>query len=86
MSLQFIGIDPNTGDHESPTVWVEAEKGLLVLQGWKPDPEIEAQCAAFEAPGHAVGIPDTEAVICIPAHMTDMIRKACDELDAADIH
>ncbi|MFE2581146.1 hypothetical protein [Streptomyces sp. NPDC059378] len=83
MSLRFIGIDPNTGDHESPTVWVDAEKQELVLQGWKPDPDTEAECAAFEAPGHAAGIPDHEAVIRIPARMTQMIREACDALDDA---
>lgn len=81
MSLLFIGIDPNTGDHESPTVWVDDEKQELVLQGWKPGPDLEAECAAFEVPGHAVGIPDHEAVIRIPARMVPMIRKACDALD-----
>ncbi|MEU0084880.1 hypothetical protein [Streptomyces sp. NPDC006274] len=85
MSLLFIGIDPNTGDRESPTVWVDQEKKELVLQGWKPDRELEAECAAFEVPGHAVGIPDSEAVIRIPASMVHMIRKACDELDRADV-
>ena len=83
MSLQFIGIDPSTGDHESPTVWVDKERGELVLQGWKPDPETEAEAAAFELPGHAVGIPENEAVIRIPARMLHMIREACDVLEAA---
>jgi hypothetical protein len=81
MSLQFIGIDPNTGDGESPTVWVDQEKQELVLQGWKPGPELEAQCAAFEVPGHAQGIPDHEAVIRIPARMVHMVREACDALE-----
>ncbi|MDX3771971.1 MULTISPECIES: hypothetical protein [unclassified Streptomyces] len=81
MSLLFIGIDPNTGDHESPTVWVDQEKKELVFQGWKPTPELEAECAALELPGHAVGIPDSEAVIRIPARMVDMIRKACDAVE-----
>ncbi|MGW3442159.1 hypothetical protein [Streptomyces sp. NPDC001076] len=84
MTLLFVGIDPNTGDHESPTVWVDKEKEELVLQGWKPTPELEAECAAFEVPGHAVGIPDHEAVIRIPARMVPMIRKACDALDDTD--
>jgi hypothetical protein len=83
--LQFIGIDPNTGDGESPTVWVDQEKKELVLQGWKPDPELEATCAAFEVPGHAKGIPDHEAVIRIPARMVDMIREACDAVERADV-
>ncbi|MFE7354378.1 hypothetical protein ACFU8Q_14515 [Streptomyces sp. NPDC057543] len=83
MSLLFIGIDPNTGDHESPTVWVDQEKRELVLQGWKPGPELEAECAALELPGHAVGIPDSEAVIRIPARMVGMIREACDAVERA---
>ncbi|MET9051552.1 hypothetical protein ACMZ5E_11020 [Streptomyces rhizosphaericola] len=84
MSLQFIGIDPQTGDDESPTVWVDQEKGELVFQGWKAGPELEAECAALELPGHAVGIPDTEAVVRVPARMVDMIRKACDAVERAD--
>jgi hypothetical protein len=85
MSLLFIGIDPNTGDGESPTVWVDQEKKELVLQGWKPDAELEAECAAFEVPGHAKGIPDHEAVIRIPARMVQMIREACDALERPDV-
>ena len=84
MPLRFIGIDPETKTADSPTVWVDEEKNELVLQGWKPDPQLEAQCAAFEVPGHAVGIPDDEAVIRIPARMAHMIREACDALDRPD--
>ncbi|NMO32517.1 hypothetical protein HG826_02725 [Streptomyces sp. GMY01] len=83
MPLLFIGIDPNTGDDESPTVWVDQEKRELVFQGWKPGPELEAECAAFEVPGHAVGVPDHEAVIRIPARMVPMIREACDAVERA---
>ena len=85
MPLRFIGIDPDTKTADSPTVWVDEEKDELVLQGWKPDPQLEAQCAAFEVPGHAVGIPDGEAVIRIPARMVHMIREACDAVERADI-
>ncbi|WP_043674512.1 hypothetical protein [Streptomyces xylophagus] len=84
MSLRFIGIDPDTKTGDSPTVWVDQEKGELVFQGWKPDPQLEAECAAFEVPGHAVGIPVEEAVIRIPARMAHMIREACDVLDRSD--
>jgi hypothetical protein len=81
MSLLFIGIDENTGDDESPTVWVDTEAKELVLQGWKPSPELEEKCAGFEVPGHAVGIPENEAVIRIPARMVHMIREACDAVE-----
>jgi hypothetical protein len=85
VSLQFIGIDPQTGDGESPTVWVDQDKRELVLQGLKPDETTLAECEGFEVPGHAVGIPDREAVIRIPARMVHMIREACDALDRADV-
>ncbi|NEC23308.1 hypothetical protein [Streptomyces parvus] len=78
MELRFIGIDPDTGQQGSPTVWVDEESAELVFQGWKPDPELEARCAATEVPGHAVGIPEGEAVVRIPARMVAMIREACD--------
>ncbi|MFF0183925.1 hypothetical protein [Streptomyces sp. NPDC005244] len=85
MSLRFIGIDPNTGDKQSPTVWVDQEKQEIVLQGWVPNPELEAECAAFEVPGHGTGIPEGEAVIRIPARMVHMIREACDAVERADV-
>ncbi|MFI0897049.1 hypothetical protein [Streptomyces sp. NPDC020983] len=81
MSLLFVGIDPDTGKTNSPTVWVDQDRQELVLQGWDPDGQTLAECAAFEVPGHAVGIPDGESVIRIPARMVHMIRKACDVLD-----
>jgi hypothetical protein len=81
MPLLFIGIDQNTGDYESPTVWVDQEKQELVFQGWKPDLELEAECAEFEVPGHAIGIPENEAVVRLPARMVPMIREACDAVE-----
>ncbi|GAB7101755.1 hypothetical protein JCM4814A_00690 [Streptomyces phaeofaciens JCM 4814] len=84
MPLRFIGIDPDTKTADSPTVWVDQEKGELVFQGWKPDPQLEAECTAFEVPGHAVGIPDNEAVVRIPARMVHIIREACVAFERAD--
>jgi hypothetical protein len=83
--LLFIGIDPETGQDKSPTVWIDEEKHEIVLQGYKPDPETEAECAAFEVPGHAKGIPNDEAVIRIPARMASMIREACDAVERAHV-
>lgn len=85
MALTFIGIDPETGDGESPTVWADTEHAELVFQGWKPSAELEAECAATEVPGHAKGIPETEAVIRIPARMVPMIREACDAVERAHV-
>ncbi|MET3983440.1 hypothetical protein [Streptomyces sp. PvR034] len=85
MALRFIGIDPDTGQQGSPTVWVDEGKRELVVQGLKPDEELEAECAAFEAPGHAPGIPPHEAVIRIPARMVPMLREACDVAERAGL-
>ncbi|MCF3131247.1 hypothetical protein [Streptomyces olivochromogenes] len=84
MTLRFIGIDPDTKTADSPTVWVDQEKKELVFQGWKASPELQAECAAFEVPGHAVGIPADEAVVRIPARMAQMIREACDVVERTD--
>ncbi|MGW0731349.1 hypothetical protein [Streptomyces sp. NPDC002851] len=78
MTLRFVGIDPDTGRQGSPTVWVDEERAELVFQGWKPSAGLEAECAATEVPGHAVGIPENEAVVRVPARMVAMIREACD--------
>lgn len=84
MALRFIGIDPNTGDDGSPTIWVDFDRQELVFQGWKAHEELEAECAAFEVPGHAVGIPANEAVIRMPVRMASTIREACDVAERAE--
>lgn len=85
MTLRFIGIDPNTGDNESPTVWVDEENRELVFQGWEPGEQLSDECAAFELPGHGKGIPAGEAVVRMPARMAQMIREACDAVESADV-
>ncbi|QEV18652.1 hypothetical protein [Streptomyces alboniger] len=82
MSLRFIGIDPDTKTADSPTVWVDEERQELVFQGWKPGSALEEECQAFEVPGHAVGIPEDEAIVRVPARMVHMIREACDVIDS----
>ncbi|MGW3268501.1 hypothetical protein [Streptomyces sp. NPDC001056] len=87
MTLRFIGIDPDTKTADSPTVWVDEEKQELVFQGWKPSPELEAECAKFEVPGHAIGIP-ADAVAAPPARLGYRtawerllaVRRPCDPL------
>ena len=85
MALRFLGIDPDTGTANSPTVWVDEQREEFVFQGWRPSPELEAECAAVEIPGHAVGIPDGEGVIRIPFRMAQMIREACDVAERAKL-
>lgn len=83
-TLRFIGIDPNTGQEGSPTVWVDEGSQEIVLQGWEAGAELTAQCAEWYVPGHAVGIPDGETVIRIPARMVPMLREACDVAERTD--
>jgi hypothetical protein len=78
MALQFIGIDPETGHNGSPTVWVDPGTRDLVVQGYIADETTRRECVDTTAPGHAKGIPDHETVLRIPAHMIEIIRKACD--------
>ncbi|SFL82923.1 hypothetical protein [Streptomyces pini] len=75
MALLFFGKDPETNGDDCPTVWVDDASADLVLQGWKADGSTTVECLAT---GH---IPDTEAVIRIPARMVSQIRKACDEVE-----
>ncbi|SBV00696.1 hypothetical protein YW5DRAFT_01961 [Streptomyces sp. Ncost-T6T-1] len=83
MSVEFVGIDPNTDRDHCPTVWADAEAQEVLLQGWKPDADTHAQCEAT-SPAHG-SVPDTEAIIRIPARMIPMIREACDAVERAQL-
>ncbi|MFC1412648.1 hypothetical protein ACEZCY_27010 [Streptacidiphilus sp. N1-12] len=79
MSLEFVGIDPDTEKDGSPTVWVEEETADLILQGEKADALLAAEIRGQSwSPGHSAGIPAHESVTRIPARMVPIIRKACD--------
>ncbi|MFI7240125.1 hypothetical protein [Streptomyces cyaneofuscatus] len=78
MNLEFIGIDPETGQSGSPTVWVDPQTRDIVMQSYRADDATLAECTHNTAPGHAQGIPDHEAVIRIPVRMVPALREACD--------
>lgn len=84
MAVQFIGIDPDTDRDHCPTVWADPEAQEVVLQGWKPDAATEAACVG-SSPANG-GVPDSEAIVRIPARMIPMIREACDAVERADVH
>lgn len=79
MSVEFIGIDPDTDRDHCPTVWVDAEAGELLLQGWEPDASTRAQCDATSPANGPV--PEGEAIVRIPARMIAMVREACDVIE-----
>lgn len=79
MTLRFIAKDPNTNGDNCPTVWVDAETNDLVVQGWRADDETERECLETGR------IPDTEAVVRLPARMVAAIREACDVADGTAV-
>ncbi|GAA1965802.1 hypothetical protein [Kitasatospora viridis] len=86
MDLEFVGIDPETEHEGSPTVWLRREVEEIVVQGLKADGELESTVASQSwSPGHAVGIPDHEAVVRIPFRMIPILRKACDDAERPDV-
>ncbi|WP_416483094.1 hypothetical protein [Streptomyces sp. CL12] len=83
MAVEFVGIDPETDRDHCPTVWADAEAQEILLQGWKPSIETQAECEAT-SPANA-SVPDTEAIVRIPARMIPMIREACDAVERAQL-
>ncbi|MFD5415776.1 hypothetical protein [Streptomyces nojiriensis] len=75
MALRFIGIDPDSDTGQCPTVWVDEATADVVIQGWKADEALLAQCLETGS------IPDTEGVVRIPARMAAMLREACDDAE-----
>jgi hypothetical protein len=71
MALRFIGVDPNTPNDGSPTVWLDEDDGSIVLQGWKIIDE--ATLAQIRATGP---IPEHETVLRLPARMAPFLREA----------
>ncbi|MFD7734520.1 hypothetical protein ACFV6F_29595 [Kitasatospora phosalacinea] len=41
MALRFVGKDDKSGDHGSPTVFVDEETSDFIVQGWKIDAATE---------------------------------------------
>lgn len=86
MGLEFFGIDPETNEEGSPTVWADVARRRLVIQG---DTVTGAEFAEVDetewVAGHKVGVPDHESVISIPARMIPFIRKACDAIERAGL-
>ncbi|MDY0810720.1 hypothetical protein [Kitasatospora purpeofusca] len=86
MALRFVGIDPETGKDQSPTVWVDDESGELVVQSYAADRTLIGKVLeAGHGPDHANSIPDNEAVIRIPRRMVPILRKACDAAEGSEL-
>ncbi|MFJ8476233.1 hypothetical protein [Kitasatospora sp. NPDC094011] len=86
MDLEFKGIDPDTPNGGSPTVWLEHERREIVFQGLRPDEEMNDKISTTEwVDGHTIGIPDHENVTRVPLRMAAIIRKALDDAERAGL-
>lgn len=75
MALRYIGVDPDTPNNGSPTVWVDEADGSFVIQGWKiiddaTQEGIKATGAKWDP------IPEHETVVRLPARMAPILREA----------
>ncbi|MFI9394353.1 hypothetical protein ACIG53_26120 [Streptomyces bauhiniae] len=84
MTVEFVGIDPDTDRDHCPTVWADAEAQEILLQGWKPSTETQSECQATSPANGPV--PANEAIVRIPARMIPLIREACDAIERAQLH
>ncbi len=72
MALRFIGVDPNTPNNGSPTVWLDEDDQSIVIQGWKITDN--RTISEITATGQ---IPDHETVIRLPARMAPFLLEVC---------
>ena len=72
MTLRFIGVDPDSPNNGSPTVWLDDADGSIVIQGWKiTDERTMSEITAAKA------VPDHETVVRMPARMASFLMEAC---------
>ena len=71
MALRLVGVDPNSPNNGSPTVWADDAAGELVIQGWKIVDE--AVMADVEATGP---VPDHETVLRFPMRLAQLLAEA----------
>ena len=85
MSLRFIGVDPESGQTGSPTVWVDDATGDLIAQSYIADEPTRAECIEKNAPGHDKTIPAGETIIRIPANVIPILKEAIDAAERAAV-
>lgn len=72
MTLRFIGVDPDSPNNGSPTVWLDESDDSIVIQGWKiMDEDTMSQIRATGP------VPDHEAVVRVPSRMAPFLREVC---------
>ena len=80
MTLRFIGVDPETPNTGSPTVWLDESDQSIIIQGWTvTDAGTLAEISAYKA------IPAHETVVRIPARMTPLLQEVCGDNGTAGV-
>jgi len=72
MALRFIGVDPETPNNESPTIWLDEDDQSIVIQGWKITDDRTISEITATGP-----IPDHETVVRLPARMAPFLLEVC---------
>jgi hypothetical protein len=72
MALRFVGVDPDTPQTGSPTVWLDEEDQSIVIQGWRIADEATLEQIRATGP-----IPDHETVLRLPRRMAPFLREVC---------
>jgi hypothetical protein len=80
MALRFIGVDPDSPNNGSPTVWLDDEDESIVIQGWKVTDDDTLSQVTVTGP-----IPDHETVVRLPARMAPFLLEVCDDGRTAGI-
>lgn len=85
MRLRFLGITPNTGKDDSPTVWLDEDSGDLLIQSYRAtEEEVKACQETGSIPGHGSEVPRHETIIRLPGVMLQYIpRPDGDDADDA---
>ncbi|MFI9461838.1 hypothetical protein [Streptomyces xiamenensis] len=83
MKVKFIGIDPDSDDGHSPTVWTDSDSQELLIQGYIVSAPAKDAC---EQASPALGaVPDNEMIVRIPARMVPALREACDVIERSAV-
>jgi hypothetical protein len=72
MALRFIGVDTDSPNNGSPTVWLDEEDHSIVIQGWKVTDDSTISEITTTGP-----IPDHETVVRLPARMAPFLLEVC---------